>query len=139
MAGSVDQLTPFDSERAKEAGRRSGEVRRQRAAAQRLKNTTEARELADHLATFGETFHRDDIGTHSAAVAAMILARIAAGQIPIRHAADAADLLTALHNLTRLEEGQATSHTLNATVDAGTIVARIEQLRGELTPGDSNP
>ena len=61
----------------------------------------------------------------------MILARIAAGQIPIRHAADAADLLTALHNLTRLEEGQSTSNVMHGSVD---ILARIEQLKHELQP-----
>ena len=66
----------------------------------------------------------------------MILARIAAGQVPIRHAGDAAELLKVLVDVTRLEEGQATSHVLHGSVD---IVARIEALRAELGTGTSAP
>ena len=132
MGTRTDQLTPFTAESASEAGRKSGEARRQKALAKRVANTTQARELADHLQTFADTFDRQTIGTHTAAVAAMILAKLAAGQVPIRHAADAAELLKVLVDITRLEEGQATSHVMHGSVQ---IVERIEQMRAELTRG----
>jgi hypothetical protein len=135
MSKRTDQLTPFTPETASRAGKRSAEVRRQRAIARQVEQAQDARTLATHLQTFADTFQRDDIGTHSAAVAAMILAKIAAGQVPIRHAADAAELLKVLHDMTRLEEGQSTSNILHGTIDSGAIIARIEELRGELTTG----
>lgn len=134
MGTRSDQLTPFTKETAVEAGRKSGEARRRRAAAKRLADTNAANELAEHLETFAETFQRETIGTHTAAVAAMILAKIAAGQVPIRHAADAAELLKVLVDITRLEEGQATSHVMHGSVE---IVQRIEQMRAELTAANT--
>ena len=59
----------------------------------------------------------------------MILAKLAAGQVPIRHAGDAAELLKVLVDITRLEEGQSTSNVLHGSVQ---IVERIEAMRAEL-------
>ena len=98
--------------------------------ARQVAEADDARTLAKHLETYSQTFTRADIGTHTAAVAAMILAKLAAGQVPIRHAADAAELLKVLVDITRLEEGQATSHVMHGSVQ---IVERIEQMRAELT------
>lgn len=130
MATRADQLIPFTSETAREAGRRGGMARAEKARAKAAADAQDAETLANHLATFHERFKRDDIGTHTAAVAAMILAKLAAGQVPIRHAADAAELLKVLVDITRLEEGQATSHVMHGSVQ---IVERIEQMRAELT------
>lgn len=136
MGTRTDQLIPFDSETASRAGKRSAEVRRQRALARQVAAADDARTLATHLQTFQDTFQREELGAQAAAVGAYIMARIAAGQIPIRHAGDAADLLTALHNMTRLEEGQATSHVMHGSVE---IVQRIEALRAELNPPTTGP
>ena len=135
-AGSHDQLTPFvkGDERAREAGRKSVEVRRQKALANKVQEAKNATDLAQHLATFTTTFSRDDIGAQAAAVGQMILARLAANQIPIRHAADAAELLKVLVDVTRLEEGLHTTASLSATLSSEAVIARIEQLRGELSP-----
>lgn len=132
MGNRSDQLVKFTPETAAEAGRRGGIARAEKARAQRAAAAQDAETLAAHLATFSERFSRDDIGTHTAAVAAMILAKLAAGQVPIRHAADAAELLKVLVDITRLEEGQATSHVMHGSVQ---IVERIEQMRAELTRG----
>lgn len=131
-----EHLTPFieGDSRAVIAGKKSGEVRRARAVAERAKRSEDALTLASHLATFTQTFDRTDVGAQAAAVAQMILARIAANQIPIRHAADAAELLRVLVDVTRLEEGLHTTASLSAQLDSSAIVARIEQMRAELTP-----
>lgn len=134
MGTRSDQLTPFTPETASQAGKRSAEVRRQRALARQVAQAEDARTLANHLATFEQTFRREDLSSQTSAVAAMILAKIAAGQVPIRHAGDAAELLKVLVDVTRLEEGQHTSAHLTASIDSEAIVARIEALRAELTP-----
>ena len=130
--GNSAQLQPFTKgdPRAVAAGKKSVEVRRQRAIAEKAAQAADASTLAGHLATFSATFQRDDLGQQTAAVAAMILAKLAAGQVPIRHAGDAAELLKVLVDITRLEEGQSTSNVLHGSVQ---IVERIEAMRAELT------
>jgi hypothetical protein len=128
----VDNLKPFNPETASLAGKRSAEARRAKALAQRAADANNAREAAEHLATFTQAFPRDSMGPNAAAIGNYILSRIALGLIPIRHAADAAELLKVVVDIARLEEGQATSHTLHASIDSAAIVARIEQLRHEL-------
>ena len=136
MGTRTDQLTPFDSESASRAGKRSAEVRRQRALARQVAAADDARTLANHLETYSQTFQREDLSTNTAAVAAMILAKLAAGQVPIRHAGDAAELLKVLVDITRLEEGQSTSNVLHGSVE---IVKRIEAMRAELTASREPP
>ena len=133
MSTRSDQLTPFNSETASAAGKKGAAVRRQRALARKAAQASDAQTLATFLSELPATFDRDQLPQHTAGVAAFILAKIAAGQVPIRHAGDAAELLKVLVDVTRLEEGQHTSAHLSASIDAESIVARIESLRGELS------
>lgn len=118
-------LTPFTKETASAAGRKSAAVR----AARRDADVQRARDAARTLDALGDTFQRDRLGPDAAAVAALILSRIASGDIVVKRGDEAAALLRALVDVARLEAGEATSHTLRATVDQGEAVAAVIALR----------
>jgi hypothetical protein len=126
--GRRTNLRPFvpGDPRAAEAGRKGAETR----AAKRAARVTSSRETAAVLRTIVDTFHRGDLGEASAAVAGWLLGRIAAGQVPIRNAGEAADLLRALVDVARLEAGEATSTAIVAHVGAG-ATAEVLALRDQ--------
>jgi len=126
-------LTPFrkGEARAAEAGRKGAETRR----AQKTSRARSAKEIVKVLDTIVETFDRSRLGPQAAASAGWLLARITAGQVPIRNAEEAASLLRALVDVARLEEGQPTSTALVAHVGASAtaeVLALRDQARAAL-------
>ena len=131
--GNTRTLQPFTKgdPRAVAAGKKSVEARRAKREATALVKVVEAdagAELVDRLIT---RYERAKLGEAAAAAAQHLIARLSSGEIPIKDATDLANVLKVLFDMTRLEEGKATSHSMN--VDTSAVLARIEALRGELT------
>ena len=120
----TDQLTPFDSERARAAGKRSAEVR----AAQRLAKVDTASSARQALETLADTYQRQDLGRYAIACAGWIMGQIVTGRIRVP-GGDAAALLRACVDIARLEAGEATSHALHAHLSAGDVRARVAELQ----------
>jgi len=81
------------------------------------------------------TFSRERLGPEAAAVGSWLLGRIVAGHVPIRNGGEAAELLRALVDVARLEEGQPTSTALIAHVGASAtaeVLALRDQARAAL-------
>lgn len=121
------QLAPhrFDSERARAAGRKSAANRKAKAAVAARRPA----QLRQHLSTVREAFAAVDIGESVVAVAGILLARLAAGEIPVRNGAEAAELLRSLHDIARLEAGQPTSIAASVRVDGNAALDRLERLQ----------
>lgn len=122
-----ENLVPFTSETAKEAGRKGGLARARNAAARKTVERGDGKSWATELATLQEQFNREDIGANAAAVAQMILGKLATGELEI-NSRDVSSLLDTLVSIVRLEEGKATSHTATVTMEGG-VLERIEALR----------
>lgn len=126
MAGKQTAgLRKFDSETAKAAAKRSAEVRRAKRDLARGEVTT----LAQKLDTLRDTYQRDDLGPNAAALAQHTMSRVMAGEIPIRHAGEAAELLRVLVDVARLEAGEATAHTAHVSMTAEQVTARVTELQ----------
>lgn len=126
-------LTPFakGDGRASEAGRKGAETRRAKAQARHVDNVT----MVNTLRTLATAIERDELGTLTLGVAVYVLGRVATGQVPIRHASDAAELVRVLVDIARLEAGQPTSTSLVAhltSADARARLAELRQLAGEV-------
>jgi len=128
VPGRVENLTPFDSRRAIEAGKKSGQVRRNKKVARKVLNDGAALSLA----RLSATFKREDLGGTSAAMAQALMVGLADGVIEIDPKV-VPDLIRVLVDVARLEAGQATSHTVRLG-DAG-VMARLEELRAQATTG----
>jgi hypothetical protein len=118
--------------RASANGRKGQLIKKQRAALaqqQKLGNSEEAKHALDQALS---SFQRDTLGPGAIAAAQMLIARVLTGDVPVRHAGDAADLIRVLVDVGRLEGGEATS--LSVTMDAAAVTARIEMLRREAEP-----
>ena len=76
------------------------------------------------------SFNREDVGRQAAAVAAMLLGKIANGSIEVK-SADVAGLLQVLVTITRLEEGLSTSNHTHLSVTGEAVLERIERLRAQ--------
>lgn len=118
-------LTPFTHEAAVEAGRKSGEVRRERA---RLK-AIERKQGAAALAALVETYEGQNLPETAVALALELMRRVAAGEVPVRNGAEAAALLDKLHAIYRLETGQSTSNALSLSGSAEEVLRRIHEVR----------
>lgn len=128
MSGEVPTgLTPFrkGDPRASEAGRKGVAARRAKQALQRADSMAIARELA----TIAETHDRSMLGPTLAAVAMELAGRVARGEIPVRNGDEAATLVRTFVDIARLEAGQATSHSVHATISPADALARIEELQ----------
>ena len=119
-------LTKFEpgDQRAKELGRQGGLARARNAAARKAKEAGTVAEWKHAMESVATAFNREN----AAAVANMLLARIAKGEIEIT-GRDVSGLLDVLVQVVRLEEGLATSHTL--TVQGEAVIDRIARLRAE--------
>ena len=111
---NVQNLAPFnDTEegraRAREQGRKGGLARAKKYEAKRSIAVKSGEEVALQLEVVARSFSREDLGQNAAAVASLLLGRIAAGEIEIS-GRDVAGLLDVLVTVVRLEEGLATSH-----------------------------
>jgi hypothetical protein len=113
-ANGTANLQPFKKgdPRAIEAGRKGGQARRVRAELVRA----ETQKVAQHVATLATTFDREHLGPAAAAVAMELIGRVSRGEIPVRHAGDAAELVKVLVDVARLEAGESTSNAVVAHV-----------------------
>ncbi len=117
----------FTTETARLAGKKSAEARRaKRAIAER-----EAKTLAQQLDSVRTAFGRGELGPAASAVAGYVMSLVVTDNVKIRHGEDAAALLRVLVDIARLEAGQATSHTMHATIDGGDAVARVRKLQAQ--------
>jgi hypothetical protein len=120
-------LKPFTKgdPRASEAGRRGAQAREAKRHAQRADNLA----IAQRLRTLTAVHQRDDLGPQAAAVAADILGRISAGEIPCRHVGDAAELLRVLVDVARLEAGETTTNAAVVHVSARDVAEHVNDLQ----------
>ena len=127
----TQHLQPFTKgdPRAKEAGRKGGQTRARNAKAKRDTGLATAQQAATTLNTLHTHFDRATLGQDAANIAQYILGRIGTGDIPIRNGDEAAALLRALVDIARLEEGQATSHTITAHLSTTEAIARVQELQ----------
>jgi hypothetical protein len=125
-ANGTNNLQPFKKgdPRAIEAGRKGGQARRVRAELARA----ETRKVAEHVATLATTFDRENLGPAAAAVAMELIGRVSRGEIPVRHAGDAAELVKVLVDVARLEAGESTSNAVVAHVTSDQL-ARVRALQ----------
>jgi hypothetical protein len=126
-------LRPFNDteegrERARELGRKGGLERARRAAEKREAEQANSLELHQALDRLSERFNRDDLGETAANVALMLMAKVANGEIEVT-GRDVSNLIQVLVNVTRLEEGQATSHETRLVVSGAEAMERINALR----------
>ncbi len=135
MSDKVSNLQPFTRENAAEMGRRGGLKRAEKAAARKAASVPDL----DGVLLVLDRFNRDELGPRAAACAGLVIARVAAGEVPVRHAGDAAALVTALVDVARLEAGEATSHVIAARVNVDATADRVralqEQARQALASG----
>jgi hypothetical protein len=132
-AGKANLVMFDDTEegraRARELGRKGGQTRARNAAAKRGLATKTGQERALSLTEVTTRFNRADLSENAAAVANLLLGRIAAGEIKV-DGRDVSALLDVLVTIVRLEEGLATSHHQTVSV-TGDVMARIEALRAQ--------
>lgn len=122
-------LTPFTSETASAAGKKSAAARRARAAAKRQADAITNRNLAEWC----DTYERDKLGEVAAATAQKLCDDILCGRIEV-DARSAAPLLSALVDIARIEAGLHTSATMHATITTDQTLDRIRQLRAQAQP-----
>jgi hypothetical protein len=129
MSTARDHLVPFvagdPDGRAAEAARKSHAVRR----AKRAMVRADAQAVAAHLRTLRDSHERDRLGESCAAAAADLVGRVTRGEIPVRHAGDAAELVRVLVDIARLEAGQPTSASVVAHLTSDAARARLAELR----------
>ena len=121
------QLKPhtFTPETASAAGKKSAAAR----AARKALAPRQATELAQQLTAVTQAFERSHLGPAAAATAQQLLSRVLTGDIPVRNGDEAAALLRVMVDVARLEAGQATGHTITATLSTKEAVERVEQLQ----------
>jgi hypothetical protein len=88
-------------------------------------------DAARHLQRVIAAHDRQQLGPAAAATASDIIARVGRGEIKIRHAADAAELLKVLTDIARLEAGEPTSAALVAHVGAADVARQVAELQAE--------
>ena len=123
--GGTLHPTVKGSERARQLARRSVASREAKRAATRA--DTDA--VAAQLRRIIDTYPRDQLGPAAAALALDIIGRVARGEITVRHAQDASELIRTLVDIARLEQGEPTSASVIAHVDASVIAARVAELQ----------
>ena len=74
-------------------------------------------------------YPRDQLGPAAAALALDLIGRVARGEVKVRHAQDASELIRTLVDVARLEAGEPTSAALVATVNASDVAARVAELQ----------
>ena len=112
------------SERGAELGRLSGEARRKK---------KELQEAAREVVAAYRAEPVDEAALEQDALRACqaIVQRVIAGDVPIRNGGEAAQLISALHRVARLEAGLSTANTAHAVLDGGRDV-KIGDLRERL-------
>jgi hypothetical protein len=125
-SNGVANLQPFQKgdPRASEAGRRGAAAKR----AKREIERASSQETSAHIATLVTTYTREDLGPAAAAAAVELIGRVSRGEIPVRHAGDAAELVKVLVDVARLEAGESTSNAVVAHVTSDQL-ARVRALQ----------
>jgi hypothetical protein len=126
-SGGVLHPVTAGSERARALARRSVAAREAKRAA--LRADTEA--VASHLRRIINAYPREQLGPAAAALALDLIGRVARGEVKVRHAQDASELIRTLVDVTRLEGGEPTSAAVVAHVDSATVAARVAQLQAQ--------
>jgi hypothetical protein len=121
----AQQRHRFTKETASAAGKKSATTRRTKAAARAALPAELARKLADVRQSFADV----DLAASVVAVAGIVMARLASGEIPVRNGGEAADLLRALHEIARLEAGQPTSLSATVSIPPEVAMARLHTLQ----------
>lgn len=119
-----ERLEPhkFTPEKARQAGLASAAARAQRKALQNAQ--AQSRAAAVQIVSSAAP---SDLSVRVRGACVTILDALLADDIPIRNGKEAADLLTCLHQIARLEEGQPTSSTLSVTKDLEEWKATLTQ------------
>lgn len=126
-------LLPFDSteegrQKARENGRKGGLKRAENARKRKALEAKDAESLQRVMADLTTHFNREELADQAAAVASMLLSRVASGDIEI-NGRDVSGLLDTLVTIVRLEEGKATSHVATLSMDGADVLDRIQMLR----------
>jgi hypothetical protein len=118
-------LTPFDSERAREAGRRSGEAKRARALAKR--ETVD--DIAVGLRTLAATYRREELAPIAIGAAIDLIGRVTRGEIPVRNGSEVAELVRALVDIGRMESGDPARTVAVAHLSGPALAERLRALQ----------
>ena len=125
--GALRPFTPGDPRAA--AGRAKAVATRRE---QRALKTARIGDITALLSDLVAACPREQLGPAAAAVAQDVIARILAGDIKIRHAGDAADLIRTLHAVARLEESQPTR--IGASLNTAELIASIKAATSDAGP-----
>lgn len=123
----------FTAENAREMARRSAESRARNRAAGRA--TPE--EVARNLRALTGRYQRDQLGPTAFAAAVELVGRVATGEVPVRNAGEAAELLRALVDIGRMEGGEATSHALVGHVSVAELAERLRRHQAGRAPSSA--
>jgi hypothetical protein len=126
-SGGTLHPTVAGSERARALARRSVAAREAKRVA--LRADTDA--IAAHLRRIIDAYPREQLGPAAASLALDLIGRVGRGEVKVRHAQDASDLIRVLVDVARLEEGEPTSTAVIAHVDSATVAARVGQLQAQ--------
>lgn len=124
-------LEPFTSEKAAEAGRKSGEVRRARAQAKAM----ERKAGAEALNALLTEYEGHNLPQTAKALALDIMRRVVTRDIPVKNGAEAAQIMRAVHEIYRLETGQSTSNSFSASVSSEDALRLLEEMRAQAGEG----
>jgi hypothetical protein len=121
------QLKPFTrGDPVAAAGRAKGAAAQREA---RLLRASKVRDVRELLSDLVDGLPRRQLGPTAAAVAQEVMARVAIGEIKIRHGGDAADLIRVLVDVARVEAGNPNSVNVVAHMSAEETLERIRILR----------
>lgn len=120
--------------RAREQGRKGGLKRAENARRRKALEARASKDAIEQLEDLTSRFNREDLGRNAAAVANMLMGRVVSGEIEVT-GKDVASLVEVLVNIARLEAGQATSHTVSASMDTDAVLARIDEIRSAHATG----
>jgi hypothetical protein len=120
-------LRPFiaGDPRTKELGRKGAASRELRRAGRR--STSEA--VSATMTALRTAHDRGTLGATAFAAAADLIGRVVTGEVTIRHASDAAELLRALVDIGRLESGDPTRTVAVAHLSGPQLAARLRELQ----------
>jgi hypothetical protein len=108
VMGKPENLTPFDSERAREAAIKSSAARRRRKEEAERQVQTRAELMKLKL---DELPSREEVGMLASAAALDILQKFLLGEVSFRNAGEATKFLEVVHNIARLEDNRPTTIT----------------------------
>lgn len=115
---------PFDEATGSAAGRRSGQVRRHRAAV-----TRQARQALEVLARECPEHFTSDLATLAHAAASQLAAQLALGNVPHKDVHHVAYATRALYEITRLDAGLPTDYRSSLTASVEDVRQLMDDTR----------